>query len=174
MARYPGRRYTHQYGNLVVTVESKEGYYEASVTRPSDGFEVVIGTPERTPIDAARYALQVLTNPDYPGLERASEELGQDAAAALAEVAELSGARMGAKGDLSVGYIMGQMTTGPMTEHLRDWIISTFDTRARWHDGRKVFSFTDIWNKMVFEKPEFREELEAIQTSYPDVVDVII
>jgi hypothetical protein len=76
--------------------------------------------------------------------------------------------------DVSVGYIMGKMRPGPMTDHLRNWILSTFDTKARWHDGRKVFSFTEAWNKMVFENPEFREELTAIRRSYPDVIDIVV
>jgi hypothetical protein len=76
--------------------------------------------------------------------------------------------------DALVGYIMGTMTTGLMTEPLKEWILSTFETKTRWHDGRKIFSFTDVWNKMVFERPEFRDELKAIQRSYPDIMDIVI
>lgn len=100
MARYPGGRFTNQYGNLTVTVESRKGEYVASVRRPSDGYEVTIETPERTRIEAARYALQLLADawrgwgqPDE-ALRAAAEAIGEDAAEALAE-AELSGHKMG-------------------------------------------------------------------------------
>lgn len=97
MARYQNRSYTHQYGNLTVTVKSKEGVYVASVRRSSDGYDVEIETPEQTPLGAARYALQSLshaaesgTGHTNPVLLRAAKELGQDAADALSENPDIS------------------------------------------------------------------------------------
>jgi len=96
VARYPNRPYTHQYGDLTVTVKSKSGVYVASVLRPSDGYNVEIETPERSPLEAARYALQILSNaysregPTDPVLLRARKEIGQEAADALSEAPEIS------------------------------------------------------------------------------------
>lgn len=75
----------------------------ASVLRPSDGYEVTIETPEQVPLAAARYALGILADAwksldaHDPALLRAGKELGQDAAEALVEVSELSGAEIGDK-----------------------------------------------------------------------------
>jgi hypothetical protein len=94
MARYPGRAYVHQYGNLKVTVISKDGYYDVTVLRPLDGYEVTIVTLERTPMQAARSALSQLAMPrtdklhDDPALRRATEELRDEAKEAMAQVDE--------------------------------------------------------------------------------------
>lgn len=91
MARFPERSYTHPYGNLTVTVKSDGGVYFASVRRPSDGYEATVETMERSPMDAARYALQALAevfksgHANDPVLYRAGMELGHDAAIALME-----------------------------------------------------------------------------------------
>lgn len=92
MARYPNRSYTHQYGNLTVTVKSKKGVYVVSVHRSSDGYDVEIETPAQTPMGAARYVLLSLSHAaerwawdPNPVLLRAAKELGQDAADALSE-----------------------------------------------------------------------------------------
>lgn len=83
MARHPGRTYTHQYGNLTVTVKSQKGEYVAYIRRPSDGYEVGVGTSERTPLDAARFALGTVLNIwknkiTISELYPAAQELGPD------------------------------------------------------------------------------------------------
>jgi len=99
VARYPGRPYTHDYGPLKVTAVSKEGTYVVTVRRPSDGYEVTIDTLERNPLEASRYALDVLATAwkmmrardvhlERFDLRRAAEEIGQDAFEVLEQIVE--------------------------------------------------------------------------------------
>lgn len=101
-ARHPKAKYRNQYGNLVVTVESISGVYYANVVRPEDGYEVTVETPERTPLEAARYALYILARiargepVEDEAWREAGEMLGQDALEAISDI-EMSGANMGAR-----------------------------------------------------------------------------
>lgn len=96
MARYPERTYTHRYGDLIVSVKYEGDSYWATVRRPSDGYDVTIETfGSRSPIDAARYALRMLSEhpSSDPGesrspITRARRVLGPDAKDALSDFEE--------------------------------------------------------------------------------------
>lgn len=102
VARYPsGRKYQHQYGNLLVTAWSERGIYYAAVLQPDTGYEVTVETPENNPQDAARYALQIFSGGVKPEMTpewaEAAEVLADDAREALLEVDEIEiGASLGA------------------------------------------------------------------------------
>lgn len=89
MARFPsGKKYIHQYGNLLVTVFSEHGVYYANV-KDESGYEVGLETPEQSILQAARYALSVLANPGenpHPELLAASKVLGEEAYQAILDV----------------------------------------------------------------------------------------
>lgn len=89
--RYPRKIYKHNYGNLSVAVESHQGSYIVTILRPEDGYEVVIETPERNPLDAGRYAMGLVEAAWMNGTEneilgRAAQEIGSDVHEALKEV----------------------------------------------------------------------------------------
>jgi hypothetical protein len=124
--RFPGGQYRHQYGDLLVTVESRHGVYVATVSRPSDGYEVTIETPERHPSDAARYALGLLAHGEESeniGLRRAAEEIGQEAKEALAEDSELSGPKR--DGGNMVVYVVTYYDGNTMPGEVEFWINKT-------------------------------------------------
>lgn len=86
--RHPKHVYVHQYGPLLVKVESVSGSYYATVKRLSDGYEATVeGVGTSSPLQAARGAISALYNsfdtrtpatPYEKNLKRIADELGPD------------------------------------------------------------------------------------------------
>jgi hypothetical protein len=166
MARYEGRVYTNQYGNLVVSTHSKNGVYFATVRRPSDGYEVTIETLESSPMGAARYALSWLAdvwrNPSAKTkLRSAADKLGRDASEALDDYEslhnwdnpELSGAYDEGSERWREGEVWFQVIHEPKDVKPGQWIKMPFR-------GRKFRTLRDAEEalKMLLEQGTIRPE----------------
>jgi hypothetical protein len=106
MARFKKHAYVHQYGPLLVTVESVSGEYYATVKRLSDGYEAaVVGLGELDRITAARGAILTLHDSfvsdrtpktEYEkNIRRIANELGPDLEEAYGEMEATSDADPG-------------------------------------------------------------------------------
>lgn len=114
MARFKKHAYVHQYGPLLVTVESVSGEYYATVKRLSDGYEATVGgLGEHNPLTAARGAIGALYDSyvsrstpvtEYgKSMRRIANELGPDLEEAHGEMEMAADAGSGSEGHHELG-----------------------------------------------------------------------